>query len=123
MICGCYTQFYIIFLILAFLEMKTLCFILFACTAAYFMDDVRADWDNWKDNDEKLFYVIDLVNEIEIKLKCIEDMTMRLNILEVFVYLAQKDVDTGLDKVDNWYTNQEMAKNLTDMTTYRKYRK
>ena len=88
------------------------------------MDDVRAaDWDNWKNNDEKLFYVIDLVNEIEIKLKCIEDMTMRLNILEVFVYLAQKDVDTGLDKVDNWYTNQEMAKNLTDMTTYRNNRK
>merc|ERR1712001_273390 len=96
--------------------------LLFLCTETI-KTLIGIQFKNWKDNDEKLFYVIDLVNEIEIKLKCIEDMTMRLNILEVFVYLAQKDVDTGLDKVDNWYTNQEMAKNLTDMTTYRKYRK
>ena len=68
---------------------------------------------------EKLDYVIDMVNEIEAKLTLIEDMTMRLNIFEVFVYLAQKDVRHGLNEVDNWTENLKLKENLADISPYR----
>ena len=66
----------------------------------------------------KLDYVIDMVNEIEAKLLLIEDMTMRLNIFEVFVFLAQKDVRHGLNEVDNWTKNEELAENLANIKQY-----
>lgn len=67
---------------------------------------------------DKLDYVIDLVNEIELKLKLIQDMTMRLNILEVFVYQSQSPVNVGLDEIDNWSKNQEYASSLVDMSQF-----
>ena len=70
------------------------------------------------DQYEKLDYVIDMVNEIEAKFKLIEDMTVRLNIFEVFVFLAQKDVRHGLNEVDNWDKNAKLGENLADMSKY-----
>ena len=76
-----------------------------------------AEFDKY-DQYEKLDYVIDMVNEIEAKLTLIEDMTMRLNIFEVFVYLAQKDVRHGLNEVDNWTENLNLAENLANVKQY-----
>ena len=67
---------------------------------------------------DKLDYVIDMVNEIELKIKLIQDMTMRLNILEVFVYQSQSPVNVGLDEVDNWSQNKEYASSLVDMSQF-----
>lgn len=78
----------------------------------------EAEYERY-DQYQKLDYVIDMVNEIEAKLTLIEDMTMRLNIFEVFVYLAQKDVRHGLNEVDNWTENLKLKENLADISPYR----
>ena len=70
------------------------------------------------DEYERLDYVIDMVNEIELKIKLIQDMTMRLNILEVFVYQSQAPVNVGLDEVDNWSKNLEYESNLVDLSQF-----
>ena len=70
--------------------------------------------DEW----QRLDYVIDMVNEIELKLKIIQDMTMRLNILEVFVYQTQAPVNVGLDEVDNWAKNLEYQQRLVDLSPF-----
>ena len=89
----------------------------FACVFGYGTASEES-WEALDDNFAKLDYVIDLVNEIEIKLTCVEDMVMRLNTLEVLVYLSQKDVMDGLDHVDDWSKNKELAKQLTDISKY-----
>ena len=70
------------------------------------------------DEYQRLDYVIDMVNEIELKIKIIQDMTMRLNVLEVFVYQTQAPVNVGLDEVDNWSKNVEYESNLVDLSPF-----
>ena len=104
-----------------FIEMKlVLPFLVVAILVSYQIGNVSASLSEYNllDEYEKLDYVIDMVNEIELKLKLIQDMTMRLNILEVFVYQSQSPVNTGLDEVDNWSQNKAYESSLVDLSQF-----
>ena len=105
-----------------FTDMKNVVPILLVVTTSFLVGNVypapnqRADWKNLSDLD-KMDYVVDLVNEIELKMACVQDMTMRVNTLEVFVYVSTGDVVDGLATADDHSKIIELQKKMKPMPT------